>query len=110
MNDTLEKGISSKYIEAEEKLAEHLEKEGIKKSRLKHAVFYFCIALSIILNYLSSACSFEIGCLKFNGFKDWSGSFSLLVLELVFLFIFGARSEITHLNILLDKLSSIVRK
>lgn len=97
------KEVSEKYLlKAEETYARSTE---FKKGRLKHGSFYLLILFFICINFLSSS-SFEIRSFKFNGFKDWGGSITLLVLEVIFLFIYGARCQITHLEIFLDKICS----
>ena len=48
---------------------------------------YFYIVVFIVLNYCASSCSFEIGTIKFHGLRDWSGSLSLLTLEIIFLWL-----------------------
>lgn len=110
MENNPEKSISDKYLDYQEsEFQKYLQKKENKETRWQYAAFYGFIFVFIVLSYLTSSCSFEIGGLKFSGFKDWSGQISTLVLELVFLFIFGARCNITHLNTLLDKVSSIVK-
>lgn len=77
-----------------------------RKTKWVYVKFYVWVFIFLIFNYFSCACSFEIGPFKFNGFKDWGGSIALVVPELIFLFIFGARSKINHLEAILDKIAS----
>ena len=98
--------ISSKYLEQAEKNA--INKEEIAdKDKWAYFRLYLYIIVFIILNYCASSCSFEIGAFKFHGLRDWSSSLSLLALEIIFLFIYGARANIPHLSIILDRLASI---
>lgn len=95
--------ISDKYLNVEETYTLPSE---LKKGRLKHFSFYVWIIIFIIINVIAAS-GIETRKFKFNGFKDWGGSISLLVLEVIFLFIYGARSQITHLEVFLDKISTI---
>lgn len=95
--------ISDKYLNVEEI---YIASAELEKDKCKYFGFYFWIIVFIVINVIAAS-GIEIKEFKFNGFKDWGGSISLLVLEIMFLFIYGARSQITHLEVFLDKISTL---
>lgn len=95
--------ISNYYLEGIEKLNEENDKERTKTGYFK---FYCWIFLAIIFNWFAAS-SWEIGRFKHAGFKDCGASISLLVPEIIFFVIYGARSRIDHLSHLLDKIVSV---
>lgn len=104
--------LSPKYLadiikQIEEIEANIKEEEGKKKTRPAHIKFYCWIIGFVIFNGILTGCSFEVGIFKFTGIKEWGGSLSLLLPELIFLFIYGARSNIKHLELFFDKLVSM---
>lgn len=99
--------ISPDYVTGLLKRIDELEKEkSISTERWKYFWFYILILVIVIFNSLMASCEFEIGCFKFRGFKDWGGAILVLIPEVIFILIYGARRGIDHLSSLLDKFVS----
>jgi hypothetical protein len=105
MPKKLKQEISNYYLEKIEKLNEENDK---KRTQTSHFRFYCWIFSAIFVNGIAAS-SWEIGWFKYGGFKDWGASISLLVPEVIFFVIYGARSGIDHLERFLDKIVSIRR-
>ena len=99
--------ISPDYVMGLVQRIENLEKQdSISKDKLKYFCFYILVCIFIIINFIMATCEFNIGCIHFKGLKDWGGAISVLVPEMIFILIFGARTGIDHLGYLLDKVVS----
>ncbi len=95
--------LSPEYIERINKL--EIEK-SISAEKWKYFWFYVLILVIIVFKSLITTCEFTIGCIHFRGFKDWGGSISVLIPEVIFILIYGAQRGIDHLSSLLDKFVS----
>ena len=104
-NPTPEDGTESKKGKEEKFINE--QKEIKRKDNTKHQLFYFFIFLFIIINYLSCSCEFQIFQIKFKGLSDWKGLLCLLIPQLIFILVWGARNNIDHLGGVLDRIIRI---
>lgn len=105
--------ISDKYTftpeEAEEfnQWKKNKVKQKIRKDGWKHGLFYGFLVIFYVLNYVACSCEFQICGIKFKGVPDWKCVLCLLILQLIFLLVWGARNGIDHLQNILEKIASI---